>query len=117
MWEIQKHKLYDSDLVHSRFSPADRNGKFNQNGKFGQKDKLSDSCIRTELMKSRFYADPLYSSAPLLRAFDIPWLTPMLAVLLRNKTLSSQLQLRTSLLNRTSCCLHRVFGDEIKLLI
>ena len=70
--------IVTQELVHSRFSPAKRNGKFNQNGKFGQKDKLSDSC--TKLMKSRFYADPLYSSAPLLRAFNIPWLTPMLTM-------------------------------------
>ena len=92
MWEIQKHKLYD--LVYSRFSPAKRNGKFNQNGKFGQKDKLRDSC--TKLMKSRFYADPLYSSAPLLyTSIQHPLVDSYVSyVLLRNKSLSSQLQLR-----------------------
>ena len=52
VWEIRKHKLYDSDSgpgqqLHSRSSPGDvavaegqRNGKFSQNGKLG------DSCVR-----------------------------------------------------------------------
>ena len=40
VWEIQKHKLYDSDSghgqqLHSRSSPGERNGKFVQNGKLG----------------------------------------------------------------------------------
>ena len=43
VWEIRKHKLYDSDSglsrqLHSWSSPGERNGKFNQNGKFGQND-------------------------------------------------------------------------------
>ena len=45
VWEIRKHKLYDSDSapgqqLHSRSSPGERNGKFSQNGKFGQNGKL-----------------------------------------------------------------------------
>ena len=40
VWEIQKHKLYDSDSgsgqLHSQSSTGERNGKFSQNGKFGQ---------------------------------------------------------------------------------
>ena len=41
MWEIQKHKLYDSDSgpglqLHSQSSSGERNGKFGQNGKFSQ---------------------------------------------------------------------------------
>ena len=49
VWEIQKHKLYDSDSgpgqqLHSRSSPGERNGKFSQNGKFGQNGKLGHSC-------------------------------------------------------------------------
>ena len=32
VWEIQKHKLYDSQQLHSRSSPGERNGKFSQNG-------------------------------------------------------------------------------------
>ena len=37
MWEIRKHKLYDSDSgpgqqLHSWSSPGERNGKFSQNG-------------------------------------------------------------------------------------
>ena len=40
VWEIRKHKLYDSDSgsglqLHSQFSPRERNGKFSQNGRFG----------------------------------------------------------------------------------
>ena len=40
VWEIRKHKLYDSDSgpgqqLHSRSSPGERNGKFGQNGKLG----------------------------------------------------------------------------------
>ena len=41
VWEIRKHKLYDSDSgsglqLHARSSPGERSGKFSQNGKFGQ---------------------------------------------------------------------------------
>ena len=41
VWEIRKHKLYDSDSgpglqLHTQSSPEERNGKFSQNGKFGQ---------------------------------------------------------------------------------
>ena len=40
VWEIRKHKLYDSDSgpgrqLHFRSSPRERNGKFSQNGKLG----------------------------------------------------------------------------------
>ena len=49
VWEIRKHKLYDSDSgpgqqLHSRSSPGERNGKFSQNGKFVQNGKLGHSC-------------------------------------------------------------------------
>ena len=45
VWEIRKHKLYDSDSgpgqqLHSRSSPGEKNGKFSQNGKFCQNGKL-----------------------------------------------------------------------------
>ena len=45
VWEIRKHKLYDSDLghgqqLHSRSSPGERNGRFSQNGKFVQNSKF-----------------------------------------------------------------------------
>ena len=51
VWEIRKHKLYDSDSgsglqLHARSSPGEtgeRNGKFSQNGKFGQNGKLSQN--------------------------------------------------------------------------
>ena len=59
VWEIQKHKLYDSDSgpgqqLHSRSSPGERNGKFSQNGKFGQNGKLGHSC--TNVTKGSFMA-------------------------------------------------------------
>ena len=52
VWEIRKHKLYDSDSgpgqqLHSRSSPGERNGKFVQNGKLGH------SC--TNVTKGRLY--------------------------------------------------------------
>ena len=45
VWEIQKHKLYDSDSgsglqLHTQSSPGERSGKFSQNGKFGQNGKM-----------------------------------------------------------------------------
>ena len=45
VWEIRKHKLYDSDSgsglqLRTRSSPGERSGKFNRNGKFGQKGKV-----------------------------------------------------------------------------
>ena len=45
VWEIRKHKLYDSDSgsglqLHTQSSPGERSGKFSQNGKFGQKGKV-----------------------------------------------------------------------------
>ena len=53
VWEIRKHKLYDSDSgpgqqLHSRSSPGERNGKFSQNGKFGQNGKLGHSCTNVK---------------------------------------------------------------------
>ena len=50
VWEIQKHKLYDSDSgsglqLHTQSSPGERSGKFSQNGKFGQNGKFSQSSI------------------------------------------------------------------------
>ena len=64
IWEIRKHKLYDSDSgpgqqLHSRSSPGERNGKFSkngkfsQNGKFGQNGKLGHSC--TNVTKGKLY--------------------------------------------------------------
>ena len=58
VWEIRKHKLYDSDSgpgqqLHSRSSPGERNGKFSQNGKFGQNDVLGHSC--TKVTKGKLY--------------------------------------------------------------
>ena len=58
VWEIRKHKLYDSDSgpgqqPHSRSSPVERNGKFSLKGKFGQNGKLGHSCVR--VTKGRLY--------------------------------------------------------------
>ena len=48
VWEIRKHKLYDSDSgsglqLRTQSSPGERSGKFSQNGKFGQNGKLSQN--------------------------------------------------------------------------
>ena len=54
VWEIRKHKLYDSDSgsglqLRTLSSPGERSGKFNrndkfsQNGKFGQNGKFSQN--------------------------------------------------------------------------
>ena len=48
VWEIRKHKLYNSDSgsglqLHARSSPGERNGKFSQNGKFGPNGKFSQN--------------------------------------------------------------------------
>ena len=65
VWEIQKHKLYDSgsgpgQQLHSQSSPGElavaegqRNGMFSLNGKFGQNGKLGHSCVR--VTKGRLY--------------------------------------------------------------
>ena len=58
VWEIRKHKLYDSDSgpgqqLHSRSSLGERNGKFSKNGKFGQNGKLGHSC--TNVTKGKLY--------------------------------------------------------------
>ena len=64
VWEIRKHKLYDSDSgpgqqLHSRSSSGERNCKFSQNGKFihngkfGQNGKLGHSCIN--VTKGKLY--------------------------------------------------------------
>ena len=41
VWEIRKHKLYDSDSgsglqLRTQSSPGERSGKFSQNDRFGQ---------------------------------------------------------------------------------
>ena len=48
VWEILKHKLYDSDSGfglphHSEYSPGENKGKLSQNRKFGQTDKLGQN--------------------------------------------------------------------------
>ena len=48
IWEIRKHKLYDSDSgsglqLHTQSSPVERSSKFSQNGKFGQNGQFSQN--------------------------------------------------------------------------
>ena len=48
VWDIRKHKLYDSDSgssqqLHTWSSHGERNGRFSQNGKFGQNGGLSQN--------------------------------------------------------------------------
>ena len=51
VWEIRKHKLYDSDSgshlqLHTySLHPGGRSGKFSQNGKFGQNGKFSQKGL------------------------------------------------------------------------
>ena len=60
VWEIGKHKLYDSDTgpgqqLHSQSSSGERNGNFRQNGKFvhngkfGQNGKLGLVCTSSTI--------------------------------------------------------------------
>ena len=59
VWEIRKHKLYDSDpgsgqQLYSRSSPGDLAVvEWQRNGKFGQNGKLGHSCVR--VTKGRLY--------------------------------------------------------------
>ena len=62
VWEIRKHKLYDSDSgpgqqLHSWSSPGlgERNGKLSQNGmlNFGLNGKLGHSC--TNVTRGKLY--------------------------------------------------------------
>ena len=48
VWEIRKHKLYDSDSgsglqLHTQSSSGERSGKFSQNGKFCPNGKFSQN--------------------------------------------------------------------------
>ena len=67
VWEIRKHKLYDSDSgsglpLHSQSSTGERNGKFSQNGKFGQNGKFSQNGIYLG-QKGKVYLGPNVSSS------------------------------------------------------
>ena len=60
VWEIRKHKLYDSDSgsglqLHTQSSPGERSGKFSQNGKFGQNGKCDNLHSLMELMLLRVF--------------------------------------------------------------
>ena len=64
VWEIRKHKLYDSDSgsglqLHTQSLPRERSGKFSQNGKFGQNSKFDQNkssyiVLGSELWESKF---------------------------------------------------------------
>ena len=66
VWEIRKHKLYDSDSgsglqLHSHSSTGERNGKFSQNSKFGQNGKFSQNGISGQ--KGKVHLGPNVSSS------------------------------------------------------
>ena len=66
VWEIRKHKLYDSDSgsglqLHTQSSPGKMSGKFSQNGKFGQNDKLSQNDMSDQ--KGKVHLGPNVSSS------------------------------------------------------
>ena len=66
VWEIRKHKLYDSDSgsglqLHTQSSPGERSGKFSQNGKFGQNGKFSQNGMSGQ--KSKVHLGPNVSSS------------------------------------------------------
>ena len=57
VWEIQKHKLYNSDSgsglqFHTQSSPGERSGKFSQNGRFGQNGTFSKNGKLSQNSKS-----------------------------------------------------------------
>ena len=66
MWEIRKHKLYDSDSgsglqLHTQSSSRERSGKFSQNGKFGQNGKFSQNGMSGQ--KGKVHLGPNISSS------------------------------------------------------
>ena len=66
MWEIRKHKLYDSDSgsglqLHTQSSHGRRSGKFSQNGKFGQNGKFSQNGMSGQ--KGKVHLGPNVSSS------------------------------------------------------
>ena len=68
VWEIRKHKLYDSDSgsglqLHSQSSSGERNGKFSQNGKFGQNGKFSQNGMYGQKGKVHLHVGPNVSSS------------------------------------------------------
>ena len=67
MWEIRKHKLYDSDSgsglqLHTQSSPGERSGKFSQNVKLVQNGKFSQNGISGQ--KGRVHLGPNVNSSP-----------------------------------------------------
>ena len=67
VWEIRKHKLYDSDSgpgqqLHSQSPPGDLAGVEGQSsGKFSQNGKLGHSCTR--VTKGRLYESRVRSGS------------------------------------------------------
>ena len=65
VWEIRKHKLYDSDSgsglqCHTQSSPGKWSGKFSQNGKFDQNGKFSQNGSSRQ--KGKVHLGPNVSS-------------------------------------------------------
>ena len=66
VWEIRKHKLYDSDSgsglqLRTQSLSGVRSGKFNQNGKFGQNGKFSQNGMSGQ--KGKVHLGPNVSSS------------------------------------------------------
>ena len=66
VWEIRKHKLYDSDSgsglqLRPQSSPGERSGKFSQNVKFGQNGKFSQNGMSGQ--KGKVHLGPNVSSS------------------------------------------------------
>ena len=66
VWEIRKHKLYDSDSgsclqLHTQSSPGERSGKFSQNGKFDQNGKFGQNGMHGQ--KRKVHLGPNVSSS------------------------------------------------------
>ena len=68
VWEIRKHKLYDSDSgsglqLRTQSSPGERSGKFSQNGKFGQNGTFSQNGTCMSGQKGKVHLGPNVSSS------------------------------------------------------
>ena len=73
VWEIRKHKLYDSDSgsglqLRTQSSPGERSGKFNRNGKFGQNGKFGKNGMSGQ--KDKVHLGPNVS----MQLRPLPWM-------------------------------------------
>ena len=66
VWEIRKHKLYDSDSgsglqLRNQSSPGERSSKFNQKGKSGLNGKFGQNGMSGQ--KGKVHLNPNVSSS------------------------------------------------------